>query len=79
MLATAPPGPLSILVIMLQKHIIRNIVQSALEEDVGATDITTTAALTGEETGKAVASLNLLLLWRALMSLEKPFFSSIRA
>jgi nicotinate-nucleotide pyrophosphorylase (carboxylating) len=40
---------------MLQKHIIRNIVQSAIEEDVGATDITTTAALTGEETGKAVA------------------------
>jgi nicotinate-nucleotide pyrophosphorylase (carboxylating) len=40
---------------MLQKHIIRNIVQSAIEEDVGATDITTAAALTGEETGKAVA------------------------
>ena len=40
---------------MLQKHIIRNIVQSAIEEDVGATDITTTAALTGEEIGKAVA------------------------
>ena len=40
---------------MLQKHIIRNIVQSAIEEDVGATDITTTAALTGEEIGKALA------------------------
>ena len=40
---------------MLQKHIIRNIVQSAIEEDVGVTDITTTAALTGEEMGKAVA------------------------
>ncbi|MGZ6223746.1 MAG: carboxylating nicotinate-nucleotide diphosphorylase, partial [Syntrophales bacterium] len=34
---------------------IRNVVQSALEEDVGAADITTTAALTGEETGRAVA------------------------
>ena len=40
---------------MLQEHIIRNIVQSAIEEDVGGTDITTTAALTGEEIGKAVA------------------------
>jgi len=40
---------------MLQKHIIRNIVQTALEEDVGVTDITTTSALTGEETGKAAA------------------------
>ena len=40
---------------MLQKHIIRNIVQSAIEEDVGATDVTTTAALTGEEIGKASA------------------------
>jgi nicotinate-nucleotide pyrophosphorylase (carboxylating) len=40
---------------MLQKHIIRNIVKSAIEEDVGAADITTTAALTGEEIGKALA------------------------
>jgi nicotinate-nucleotide pyrophosphorylase (carboxylating) len=41
---------------MLQKHTIRNIVQSAIEEDVGGTDITTTAAaLTGIEIGKASA------------------------
>jgi nicotinate-nucleotide pyrophosphorylase (carboxylating) len=40
---------------MLQKHIIRNIVQSAIEEDVGAADVTTTAALTGIEIGKASA------------------------
>jgi nicotinate-nucleotide pyrophosphorylase (carboxylating) len=40
---------------MLQKHIIRNIVQSAIEEDVGAADVTTKAALTGKETGKGLA------------------------
>jgi nicotinate-nucleotide pyrophosphorylase (carboxylating) len=39
---------------MLQKHIIRRIVQSAIEEDAGAIDVTTTAVLTGEEAGKAV-------------------------
>ena len=52
---SARQEPLSIFIIMLQKHTIRNIVQSAIEEDVGGTDITTTAALTGEEIGKAVA------------------------
>jgi nicotinate-nucleotide pyrophosphorylase (carboxylating) len=40
---------------MLQEHIIRNIVQTAIEEDVGPSDITTTAVLTGEEMGKAMA------------------------
>ena len=40
---------------MLQKHIIRKIVQSAIEEDAGEADVTTAAALTGEETGKARA------------------------
>ena len=40
---------------MLQKHIIRSIIQSAIEEDAGEADITTAAALTGEETGKARA------------------------
>ncbi|MGA3207595.1 MAG: carboxylating nicotinate-nucleotide diphosphorylase [Syntrophales bacterium] len=40
---------------MLQKHIIRNIVKSAIDEDVGAVDVTTTAALTGVEIGKALA------------------------
>jgi nicotinate-nucleotide pyrophosphorylase (carboxylating) len=40
---------------MLQKHIIQKIVQSAIEEDAGEADVTTAAALTGEETGKALA------------------------
>jgi nicotinate-nucleotide pyrophosphorylase (carboxylating) len=40
---------------MLQKHIIRKIVQSSIEEDTGESDVTTTAALTGEEIGKARA------------------------
>ncbi len=40
---------------MLQKHIIRKIVQSAIEEDAGAIDVTTAAVLMGEEAGKAVA------------------------
>jgi nicotinate-nucleotide pyrophosphorylase (carboxylating) len=52
---SASREPLSIFIIMLQKHIIRNIVQSAIEEDVGASDITTTSTLTGEEIGKALA------------------------
>ena len=40
---------------MLQKHIIHKIVQSAIEEDTGEADVTTTAALTGEEIGSALA------------------------
>ncbi|MGZ3635337.1 MAG: carboxylating nicotinate-nucleotide diphosphorylase, partial [Syntrophales bacterium] len=40
---------------MLQKHIVRKIVQSAIEEDAGEADLTTAAALTGEESGKARA------------------------
>lgn len=40
---------------MIQKHIIRRLIQSALEEDIGAGDITTTAALTGAEVGRAKA------------------------
>ena len=39
--------------IMLQKHIIHRLIQSALEEDVGSGDITTSAILTGKETGHA--------------------------
>ncbi len=38
---------------MLQKHIIRRLIQSALEEDVGSGDITTSAILTGKEVGQA--------------------------
>ncbi|MBE9547383.1 MAG: carboxylating nicotinate-nucleotide diphosphorylase [Proteobacteria bacterium] len=38
---------------MLQKHIIHRLIQSAIEEDVGSGDITTSAILTGEETGHA--------------------------
>jgi len=40
---------------MLQWYIIRNLIKSAIEEDVGAGDVTTAAALTGEETGSARA------------------------
>ncbi len=40
---------------MIQKHIIRRLIQSALEEDIGTGDITTTAALTGAEVGRAKA------------------------
>ena len=41
--------------IMVQKYAIHRLIQTALEEDVGAGDITTTAALTGEEVGNARA------------------------
>ena len=40
---------------MLQQHVIRKLIQLALEEDVSTGDITTTAVLTGEENGKAEA------------------------
>jgi nicotinate-nucleotide pyrophosphorylase (carboxylating) len=40
---------------MFKTHIIRKLLQSAFEEDVGTGDVTTTAALTGEEIGKASA------------------------
>jgi len=40
---------------MLQKRIIRRLIQSAIEEDVGSGDITTSAVLTGNETGRAQA------------------------
>jgi nicotinate-nucleotide pyrophosphorylase (carboxylating) len=37
------------------KHIINKIIQTALEEDIGAGDMTTTSVLTGNENGRAVA------------------------
>lgn len=40
---------------MLQKRIIRRLIQSAIEEDVGSGDITTSAVLMGNETGRAQA------------------------
>lgn len=40
---------------MYQKHIIRKLLQLAFEEDIGTGDVTTQAALTGEEIGKASA------------------------
>jgi len=40
---------------MIHTHIIRKLIQSALEEDIGTGDITTTAVLIGDETGKATA------------------------
>jgi nicotinate-nucleotide pyrophosphorylase (carboxylating) len=38
-----------------QKHIIHKIIQSALEEDIGAGDVTTSAVLSGIEKGRASA------------------------
>jgi nicotinate-nucleotide pyrophosphorylase (carboxylating) len=48
---------------MIQKYIIRELIQSALEEDIGMGDITTTAALTGAEVGraKAFAKVNIVV------------------
>ena len=40
---------------MLQKRIIHRLIQSAIEEDVGSGDITTSAVLMGNETGRAQA------------------------
>jgi nicotinate-nucleotide pyrophosphorylase (carboxylating) len=41
--------------IMYQKHIIRKVLQLALEEDIGTGDVTTHSVLTGDEIGKASA------------------------
>lgn len=41
--------------LMLQKNTIRQLIQVAIEEDVGSGDITTSAVLTGNETGRAQA------------------------
>jgi nicotinate-nucleotide pyrophosphorylase (carboxylating) len=40
---------------MLPKHTLREIIRTALEEDIGRQDITTATVLTGQETGNAVA------------------------
>lgn len=40
---------------MIHRHILRRLIQSALEEDVGPGDVTTATVLTGEETGSARA------------------------
>ncbi|HYA13978.1 MAG TPA: carboxylating nicotinate-nucleotide diphosphorylase [Syntrophales bacterium] len=40
---------------MIEKYIIHRLIQSALEEDIGTGDITTTSVLAGEEMGKAKA------------------------
>ncbi|MBM4272767.1 MAG: carboxylating nicotinate-nucleotide diphosphorylase, partial [Deltaproteobacteria bacterium] len=40
---------------MFQKHALHKLIQSALEEDVGTGDITTSSILTGKETGVARA------------------------
>jgi nicotinate-nucleotide pyrophosphorylase (carboxylating) len=40
---------------MLHKHIVHKLIRSAFKEDIGIGDITTTAILTGEETGTATA------------------------
>ena len=48
---------------MIHRHILHRLIQSALEEDIGPGDITTTALLTGEETGtaQAVAKADLIV------------------
>ncbi|MDO9528234.1 MAG: carboxylating nicotinate-nucleotide diphosphorylase [Syntrophales bacterium] len=38
---------------MLQKHIIHKLIQSALKEDIGSGDVTTSAVLSGREVGNA--------------------------
>jgi len=40
---------------MIEKHIVRRIIGSALKEDIGLGDITTSSILTGEEAGRAGA------------------------
>lgn len=40
---------------MLPKHVLHRIMQTALEEDIGSGDITTSSALSGEEQGRAEA------------------------
>lgn len=40
---------------MLPKHVLHRIVQTALEEDIGSGDITTSSTLGGDEQGRAVA------------------------
>jgi nicotinate-nucleotide pyrophosphorylase (carboxylating) len=40
---------------MLERRVVRRIIGSAFREDIGFGDITTTAVLTGEETGEAAA------------------------
>ncbi|HET6460082.1 MAG TPA: carboxylating nicotinate-nucleotide diphosphorylase [Syntrophales bacterium] len=58
---------------MLQKHIIRRIVQTAIEEDTGEADVTTAAALTGEETGKALALAKSVVVVAGIDVFEETF------
>ena len=48
---------------MIHRHILHRLIRSALEEDIGPGDVTTTALLTGEETGtaRAVAKADLVI------------------
>ena len=41
---------------MLPRHVLARVIRTALEEDIGPGDITTGAALTGDETGLARAT-----------------------
>ena len=41
---------------MLPRQVIERVIRTALEEDIGAGDITTDAALSGDETGIARAT-----------------------
>lgn len=58
---------------MLQKHIIRKIVQTAIEEDTGEADVTTAAALTGEEIGKALALAKSVVVVAGIDVFEETF------
>ncbi len=48
---------------MIPEHIVHRLIRSALEEDIGAGDVTTAAVLTGQESGaaRAVAKADMVL------------------
>jgi nicotinate-nucleotide pyrophosphorylase (carboxylating) len=48
---------------LIPKHVLRRLIRSALEEDIGAGDVTTAAVLDGRETGtaRAIAKSDLVL------------------
>ncbi len=59
---------------MFPKHIIHKLIQSALEEDVGAGDVTTTVVLTGKEVGKAKAVAKAGLVVAGVEIFRETFF-----
>lgn len=59
---------------MIHTHIIRKLIQAALEEDISTGDITTTAVLTGNETGKAKALAKAELVAAGMGVFKEAFF-----